>query len=65
MDPAIYPGGFEGQLVWGFALLPGILPAQALGLITDKACARIGAILFGVPLSSSICFGIGWSAMEL
>ena len=42
----VHPGGFEGQLVWFLALLPGILPAEAIGLLADNLPAGIGTILF-------------------
>jgi len=61
----VHPGGFEGQLVWGFALLPGILPAQLLGVLADKIPDRIGEILLTLRLSSSTCSGIGWPATAL
>lgn len=42
----VHPGGFEGQIVWAFVLLPGFLPAQAVSVITDKASTRVASISF-------------------
>lgn len=53
----VHPGGFEGQLVWGFALLPGILPAQLLGVLADKIPDRIGEILFDAAF---VLFNLLW-----
>jgi hypothetical protein len=53
----IHPGGFEGQVVWGFLLLPGSIPTALQSDFVYKFIPSAEPVVYWVRF---ISFNFGW-----
>jgi len=53
----IHPGGFEGQGVWFFLLLPASLPAEAISELVYKLAPSVEPVINWMLI---ITFKFGW-----
>jgi hypothetical protein len=53
----IHPGGFEGQGVCLFALLPGTIPAMFLSDIVSRLALRAEPVIYDAPIA---IFNFAW-----
>jgi len=53
----IHPGGFEGQGVWFFLLLPASLPAEAISELVYKLAPSVEPVINWMLI---ITFNFGW-----
>jgi hypothetical protein len=53
----IHPGGFEGQRVWLFALLPGTIPAMFLSDIVSRLAHRAEPVIYDALIA---IFNFAW-----
>ena len=64
----IHPGGFEGQLVWYFGLLPGAFPASVLSDLVYKLAPSVEPVINWVliiTLNFSWYWGISYAMIKI
>jgi hypothetical protein len=64
----IHPGGFEGQAVWFFLLLPGAVPAEVLSDLVYKLAPRAEPVVYWalvIGLNCAWYWGIGFAMIKI